>query len=35
VEGSSFKGFFRVKALKVDGRSEFYGEFEKECQKRG
>ena len=26
---------FRVKGLKVDGGSEFYGEFEKECQKRG
>ena len=26
---------FRVKAIKVDGGSEFYGEFEKECQRRG
>ena len=26
---------FRVKALKLDGGSEFYGEFERECQKRG
>ena len=26
---------FRVKAIKVDGGSEFYGEFEKECQERG
>jgi len=26
---------FRVKAIKVDGRSEFYGEFEGECQRRG
>jgi len=24
-----------VKAIKVDGGSEFYGEFEKECQRRG
>ena len=26
---------FRVKAIKVDGGSEFYGEFERECQERG
>jgi len=26
---------FQVKAIKVDGGSEFYGEFERECHKRG